>query len=67
MDGRMKDTTRDEVINWCKINELDFTKPLFPPPEGWAWATEDQRLILTPIFTNTTDSDIGKEDVYPTP
>lgn len=33
----MTDATRDEAIQWCIENKVDFTKPVFPPPDGWMW------------------------------
>mgnify|MGYP000686987472 CR=1 FL=1 len=37
----MADATRDEAIQWCIDNRVDFTQPKFPPPSGWMWADTD--------------------------
>lgn len=59
----MADATRDEVIQWCADNKVDFNKPKFPPPEGWMWAdTGVPAKVLTTIFTNTEDEDIVSID-----
>lgn len=59
----MTDATRQEAIDWCKENWADFKTPVFPPPNGWAWAESAESLILTAIFTNTVDADITSADV----
>lgn len=63
-----QDKTRDEVIEWCIKNRIDFTDPVFPPPEGWMWFdTGVPAKGLTPVFTNNNtdedDSDIDSFDV----
>jgi len=61
----MKDATREEVIDWCINNKVDFTKPLFPPPEGWMWFdTGVPAQGLTAIFTNGEYEDIESIDVF---
>ena len=61
----MKDATREEVIQWCTDNKVDFTKPLFPPPSGWSWGeTGVPALKLTTIFTITDQDDIESIDVF---
>jgi len=58
------DATREDVIKWCIDNQVDFTKPLFPPPDGWMWFdTGVPAQGLTAIFTNTKDEDIEAVDV----
>ena len=60
----MTDATRDEAIQWCIANKVDFTKPKFPPPKGWMWADTDVAAkALAAIFTNTEDEDIESVDV----
>ena len=62
----MRDATRKEVAQWCIKNDVDFTAPLFPPPDGWLWAETcdpDSEHILTAIFTNVEDADICSMDV----
>ena len=60
----MRDKTRDEAIDWCIENKVDFKNPLFPPPEGWMWfETGVPAQGLTAIFTNTEDEDIESVDV----
>lgn len=54
----MKDATRAQAIQWCKLKRCDFDTPVFPPPNGWAWAESGTRLCLSPIFTIT---DQGEE------
>lgn len=49
----MIDLTRQEAIQWCRDNMADFHTPVFPPPEGWAWAESGEALVLQPIFTIT--------------
>jgi len=61
----MKDATRNEVIEWCVDNKVDFSDPIFPPPNGWIWAdTGVPAKALTAIFTNTEDEDIESIDVF---
>jgi len=63
----MSDKNREEVIEWCIGNKVDFTKPSFPPPEGWMWCDpeEGEKLFtLTAIFTNTEDEDVDSFDVF---
>lgn len=59
------DKTRDEVIEWCIDNMIDFTDPIFPPPDGWVWADNDGYAAksLTPIFTNTKDDGVDPVDI----
>lgn len=60
----MTDATRDEAIQRCVDNKVDFTQPKFPPPNGWMWADTDvPAKALTAIFTNTEDEDIESVDV----
>lgn len=61
----MSDATRDEVIDWCIDNKINFTKPIFPPPDGWMWAGNEGSDVksLTAIFTNTEDEDVDQVDV----
>ncbi len=62
----MTDLSREQVIDWCVDNNCDFLDPVFPPPNGWAWADYDlskKSLILTAIFTNTEDKDITSVDI----
>lgn len=60
----MADATREEAIQWCIDNKVDFTNPKFPPPKGWMWAeTGVPAMALTAIFTNTEDEDIESGDV----
>lgn len=50
----MKDKTRDEAIMWCIDNQVDFTKPIFPPPVGWMWGeTGVEAKCLTTMMTAT--------------
>ena len=61
----MADATREEAIQWCIDNRVDFTQPKFPPPDGWMWAdTDAPAKVLTAIFTNTEDEDIESADVF---
>lgn len=53
----MSDLSRAEAIEWCKRNFCDFKEPVFPPPEGWAWAESASALVLVPIFTNSGQSE----------
>ena len=60
----MTDATRDEAIQWCIDNKVDFTKLKFPPPKGWMWVdTGVAAKALTANFTNTEDEDIESVDV----
>jgi len=61
----MKDASREEAIEWCICNRVDFTKPKFPPPAGWMWAENEGVAVntLTAIFTNTEDEDIDEVDL----
>lgn len=60
----MQDRTRQEVLQWCKDNKCDFLTPVYPPPEGWFWATSGGKLTLSPIFTITDQgNDITLEEV----
>lgn len=60
----MSDMTRDEAIQWCITNKIDFTKPKYPPPEGWMWFdTGVPAKGLTAIFTNEETEDIESVDV----
>ena len=53
------DLTRDEAIDWCVAKKVDFTRPIFPPPEGWMWFdTGAPAKGLTAVFT----ADIGDDD-----
>ena len=64
MKRKDMDATREEVMDWCIKNKIDFTKPLFPPPNGWLWGdTEVPAKVLTAIFTNTEDADIESVDI----
>lgn len=52
----MKDASREEAILWCIENNCDFYTPVFPPPNGWAWAENSGNgIVLSAIFTNTVD------------
>lgn len=53
----MQDLTRSEAVQWCRDNMADFHAPVFPPPEGWAWAESGNQLVLQPIFTITDQGD----------
>ena len=53
----MSDATRVQAIQWCKDNNCDFKKPVFPPPDGWLWAAQGDHLTLDPIFTMTDQGD----------
>jgi hypothetical protein len=61
----MTDATREEVIDWCIENKVNFAKPISPPPEGWMWADiqgyPEKELVA--IFTNTEDDDVSSIDV----
>jgi len=60
----MSDATREEAIQWCIDNKVDFKNTSFPPPDGWMWGdTGSELYILTTIFTNTEDEDINSFDV----
>jgi hypothetical protein len=60
----MKDASRDEVIQWCIDNKVDFTKPLFPPPEGWAWGdTGVPAKLLTALCPSDEMEDIESVDI----
>lgn len=63
----MSDASRQQVLNWCVDNKVDFCKPLFPPPDGWMWCDPVGEGVkfhsLTAIFTNTVDDDIEPIDV----
>ena len=61
----MSDATRDEVIGWCIDNKINFTKPVFPPPEGWMWFDNEDSDVksLCAVFTNTEDEDVDQIDV----
>lgn len=59
----LRDATREEALAWCRANWADFKTPVFPPPNGWAWGESGDALVLTPIFTNTTDADITSADL----
>ena len=60
--GAYMDATRNEAIRWCREKGVDFRNPIYPPPEGWAWADAVGALVLTAIFTDTEDSDITSAD-----
>ena len=53
----MSDLTRNEAIQWCYENMVDFKNPIFPPPSGWMWAESGESFVLTPIFTITDEGD----------
>lgn len=64
LEAGIKDATRDEAIMWCIDNQVDFTKPRFPPPVGWMWGnTGVEAKALTSIFTNNNDDDGDIESV----
>jgi hypothetical protein len=58
-----RDASRAEAVAWCAEKRCDFREPVFPPPEGWMWATSGDGLVLTPVFTNTSDGDVTRLDV----
>ena len=58
-----RDATRAEAVLWCAEKQCDFREPVFPPPEGWMWGRSGPHLVLTPVFTNTSDADITRADV----
>ena len=58
------DATREQVLDWCIDNKIDFSKPIFPPPEGWMWGEADvPAMLLTTVFTFSEDEDIESIDV----
>ncbi|MFW0776328.1 MAG: hypothetical protein ACN2B6_01230 [Rickettsiales bacterium] len=61
----MADATREDVINWCVDNRVNFTKPIFPPPEGWMWCENEGSNVqsLCAIFTNTEGEDVDQIDM----
>jgi len=61
----MTDATREEVIKWCIDNKINFTKPIFPPPEGWGWYDNEGSNVksLCAVFTNTEEDDVDDFDV----
>ena len=59
------DASREQVIQWCIDNKVDFAKPIFPPPDGWGWYDNEGAEVktLSAVFTNTEDADIEWYDV----
>jgi len=61
----MTDANREQAIQWCIDNRADFTKPIFPPPDGWGWYENEGVEVhtLAAVFTNTEDEDVEWYDV----
>lgn len=63
----MSDMNREQVIDWCISEKIDFNKPKFPSPEGWLWCDPEKGTTtysLTAIFTNTVDEDVEWLDIF---
>lgn len=61
----MSDATRQEVIQWCIDNKVNFVDGHYPPPEGWGWYKnkDSDVMSLCAVFTNTEDEDVDQVDV----
>ncbi len=64
----MKDATRQEAMDWCISNKVDFKKGHYPPPPGWIWyKTKDCTKSLISVYSyacNGDNNDIEDIDVF---